>query len=732
MKLNKILIIFSIILAAALSACKEDIDIPAGGELSEMNYDFPCLAAYHQLSVPGGMAWEITEHADWLTPKPSGEAGSAIKVYVQDNVRETLRTGQIKAALSDGSTVVYNLTQQSILTLDDNSVVTNTDLTESRGVGHGINVLTQSGFSTGKYTLSFAPLDLEAVRQYVANIGEADAFVDEDRYYSETKSFVGSSTTSVANQLSVAAGIEASIGAFEGKVSGAFSENTQVNEKTGYGLRSIKHVVASRYLRPGILREAVRTGHKELLASYFLDYCEDLLKYPGDDDVILDIINTYGTHVIVYGELGGELQIALEMKSTENIKESDISAALEITAAKAVSGSASVDISQETKSFSKESKVSFCSYGGNNPDFSVEPGSSFENAMATVLSASNLNNWVDGLKGDKDKQSLALIDIKVIPIYELIADEACAERVKRYIMGPYQEKITKHSGLVYAINGYTDMNQGLLSIPEIDTTLEVYSENIPEISINEKSTVIYSGNSYGVNYDVGFFIGSSTNKPGKIVRKRGDRFEYQPFDDLSAGRIETIYTDASGNVTIAHPEAAAAISTSFKEVTLPRADINPYYFLNVQYEDFSVDSHFFQNSGGSWVLFNNGLGGKPKDLNSYRTLIDFGAARLNFTGKLLKVDEARFMFYDSSGVLISMASIKPTSEEWDYNNKTLNISLDVPRRTNRVIMFFPASSLEKDEDGNIEYSESEDYKKLFERSASVTITENQHSTPRWR
>lgn len=720
--------IFSIILAAALSACKEDIDIPAGGELSEMNYDFPCLAAYHQLSVPGGMAWEITEHADWLTPKPSGEAGSVIKVYVQDNVRETLRTGQIKATLSDGSTVVYNLTQQSILTLDDNSVVTNTDLTESRGVGHGINVITQSGFSTGKYTLSFAPLDLEAVRQYVAEIGEADAFVDEDRYYSETKSFVGSSTTSVANQLSVAAGIEASIGAFEGKVSGAFSTNAQVNEKTGYGIRSVKHVVASRYLRPGILREAVRSGHKELLASNFLEDCEDLIAFPGDDDVILDIINTYGTHVIVYGELGGELQIALEMKSTENLKESDISAALEITAAKAVSGSASVDISQETKSFSKESKVSFCSYGGNNPDFAVEPGSSFENAMATVLSASNLNKWVDGLKGDKDKQSLALIDIKVIPIYELIADEASAERVKQYIMGPYQWDKTKHTGLVYAINGYTDMNLGMLSIPEIDTYLEGYSENIPEISNTKKSTVIYSGNSYGINYDVGFFIGSSTHKPGKIIRRQGNKFEYKPFDDLPARPIETLYTDASGNLTIAHQEAASAINAKFSKVTVSTSNLSKRNGVDIVNEEFSVDHPLMQASGASWALFNaKGLGGKIADINdnpSYRPLIDFGIARLTFKGNLYTVDEAQFRFFDKSGELISMKTIGHGSSDWDEDFFTVTVSVDVPKNTNRIIMYFPCSRLKA--------NEIDDYVQTFKWTSSVTITDIPYETPRWR
>jgi hypothetical protein len=549
---NRILFILSLVWALAVtSSCKDDDKTDDDAIFNEpKNETFSHLAGDYDISVPGNLAWEAVSYPDWAVPyEDSGEAGTEVKLYVESNVEDTSREDKLVLRLSNNKEIEYNLLQHSSLDDDNNEIATDNRLAVTKGVGYGLDIYGSTSNIAGKYPLRSEIINPIRLQKYLAALNEADAYVDEDRYYSETNNYVGSSTSSVSNKMSIDAGIEAEFSGFKGTLSGSFSNSTETNEKSGYAIREVKHVVGSRYIRSGIMREAMRNGYERIFTDGFISRVNKLLENPTTTR-IENFIDSYGTHVVVYGEIGGLIQLSLEMHSTEKITERDISAALEITAGKVLSGGGGVDIKDETKSYASSSKLSYRSYGGTNIINPINPNTTFETAMNSVITKENLDYFVQGLA---DKSKAVVIGVKLLPLYAIIPDDRVAKIVHDYILNTYQYKMTGNRSLKYAVSGFTEENTyGTLNLPAIDTKLEYYSENVPEISTTERSTIIYSGNSYGVSHDVGFFIGSNTKKPGKLRKKSDGTFVYEPFEEMrDSSQVSQIYVDANGDVKIA-------------------------------------------------------------------------------------------------------------------------------------------------------------------------------------
>lgn len=594
MKLNKY-IAFPALCLLLLSGCKDEklvIDPEHPSDI--LDEQFGCTGAFYDLSIPGALGWTIEAEPDWATPaEDSGDAGSKINLYVESNLEDTDRNGTLSVRLSDGSIIEYSLHQYSSISDDNNAIVNETTLNYTRGVGYGIDVFEDPQLGTSKYATKREVINPNKLLKYLKGIGEQDAYVEENRYYSESSSFVGSSVSTVSNQLSVSAGVEAEFGAFKGSVSAAFGGASTVNENTGYAMKEIKHVVGSRYMRQGVLRDAADKG-ADIFTTSFTNGIKKINGSTSDDE-LFKFIDNFGTHLIVYGELGGTMQLCLEMHSTEKVTERTIAAALEITAGKAVSGGVNVDISEQTKSFAKDSKISFRSYGGTNILNPIQPGTSFETAMTSVITKDNLEDFVKGLT-DETKSSATLIDVKLIPLYSLIPDPAGAERMHDYLLNTYQFDKTDHRSLKYAVSGFHDKVDmwGELYIPEIDTRLEYYSEDVPEISTSERSTIIYSGNSYEMSYDVGFFIGSDSKAPGKLRKMRDGSFRYEPFD-LPASPISEVYVDATGDVKIApSSKLEDYVSMKFESEEISKGYIFSPDISQVYIEDYGIGSIYDQ------------------------------------------------------------------------------------------------------------------------------------------
>ena len=554
-------IIAIVLTLIATVECREDnpdVNLPDNTELT-----FSSHADLYAVSVEQYDTWEVKSCPKWASPmQETGTKGENISLFVEDNFSEEERKGEM-VVLTDKHEIVYSLTQRSALTEDINAeIVSDNILYLTYGVGFGVNVLgTPSG---DKYDYAGAIVNPANLTKVLETVGEPDAWCAEDHYYSHTESISGTSTTSLSTQLSVNAGIEVEISAFTGSVSGKFTNTESTNTETAYAMREIKHIVGSRYLRPGILRSLSAANQNSIFAEGFSEIAQIISENPDEKEAIDYLLEAYGTHLIVHGTLGGELELSMEMTSTEKISEMDINAALNMSC-EVVNGDAAFNMTDSEKELMKNTKISLKTYGGNNV-YTLKPGTTFEEAMQKALDAEKLASWVSSIQ---DKTSLALVEVQLYPIYDLMPNETARNAVREYMINEYQEKKTNNKPLLFAVNGFGDNGviTGEAYIPELDVKLECYQEMVPEISEDEPVIIIYSGTEDEMNYDRGFFIGSKTMKPGKLRRDREGKYSFESFDKLSAGQVTELYVNATGDITIAGKPGVAYSEVKFTGVT---------------------------------------------------------------------------------------------------------------------------------------------------------------------
>ncbi len=567
MKSFKYLIAIALLLIVA-TGCDDKKYIESNQPVNK-ELTFSSHADIYNVSLEQCSTWEVKSYPEWATPMQDvGTGDTKISVFVEDNFTEMERKGEL-VVITDKNEIIYSLTQRSTLTEDTNAeIVSDNILYLTYGVGQGINVF-GNPTSGAKYYYAGAIVNPALLTKMLSEVGEADAFCAEDHYFSHTESLSGTSTSSLSTQLSVNAGIEAEISGFSGSLSGKFTSNESTNTNTAYAMREIKHIVGSRYLRSGVLRYLSAANKTSVFATGFNELVEVIKEDPNEKDAIHDLLETYGTHLIVHGTLGGELELAMEMTSTETISEMDINAALNASCA-VLNAGAAFNMTDDEKKLMKNTKISLKTYGGGNT-YTLSPGSTIEETMQYVLKAENLDKWI---KSIKDKSSLALIDVQLYPIYDLMPDSTTRAAVREYMINEYQEKKTKKKPLLFAVNGFGDNGviTGEAYIPELDIKLECYSEKIPEISNEEPVIMIYSGTRDEMNYNTGFFIGSETLKPGKLRKNREGVYSFEPFEELSKGQITELYVNATGDITISGKTGVAYSEVKFTGIT--KEDLN--------------------------------------------------------------------------------------------------------------------------------------------------------------
>lgn len=560
-------------LAIGVTSCKDDEPLPLPGPGDEAYIELSSINTFQDISTTGAGTWEVTEHPEWASPmEESGKCGKDVTLFVQTNDEDDDRTAALRIKFSDGTEKVYTLMQHGLISDDSNGAITEAkNLKKTYGVGYPVNVFAKS---TAKYsTKSTTPLDFAALITALKAAGEPDALVMEDRFFSRVESVTGTSVSSLANQMSINAGIEVGISAFKLSISGGFSTSSSESSNYVYAIEEIQHIVGTCQLRPGVLRYCVDNGIN-IFQPTFVKLCNRLKENPNDTKTMDLIINTYGTHLITQGSLGGELRLSMQMSTTSGLSESDIHAALGLS-------NKVLDVNGEFKMNEKDSvvatntSISLRTYGGNNT-YTLNPGTNFPEFQSYVKKQENLSAWVSSIR---DGKSVTLVDMEAMPIYELLPTQEARDAMREYIMGPYQTKINVANGDenyagpdLYVLKGFNvdaqATKEASVVIPELDMEVVAFHGIVPELSTDEYSTVIYSGSNGNVSRRKGFFIGSATRKPCKFSRDNKGKFTVEEFSSLSKGALSELYADATGDITI-FPKSVGSL---YRNVAFPEWD----------------------------------------------------------------------------------------------------------------------------------------------------------------
>ena len=561
--------------ALCFTSCSDDditkIPVPVVDEEMELARE----NHFYLIDITSSSSWRVTDYPDWACPmEEEGEAGVQMSLFVEENDDELDRRDTIVVALANETTLCLPLMQRGTLRDPANADVagslTEGDMMVTYGTGFAVDVIAKMEESSMKYNVrNSSPFNFAKLIPALKAAGEHDAYFQEPGYSSRYESVTGNSTSALANQLSVNAGIEVGIKAFKFSVEAGYSSNSTADQRCMYAIQEIQHIVGSRYMRAGILRYLAETN-ADVFQRTFTQAVTSLRKNPTDKKAMQSIVKKYGTHIITRGTLGGELKVSMRMTYTDESDASKIHAALGLSS-KVVSVNGSFDMSNEEKNIASNTTLSLQSYGGTNT-YSIAPGATFEKFQEEVKDPQKMEKWVSSIK---DGSSLALIDIETMPIWDLMPTQELRENLRNYVVDDYQKETfgADFTPNLYEVTGYDvtsiHTRKGCVYLAEIDFQFYFERAIIPGLSENEYSTVVYSGSKGNVSHDRGFFVGSSTRKPCRFSRNsNGDVSVVEEFERLATEPIEKLYVDVTSNVTIAPQSVTDFYTTTNVEWTV--------------------------------------------------------------------------------------------------------------------------------------------------------------------
>ncbi|SEG48755.1 MAC/perforin domain-containing protein [Sphingobacterium lactis] len=172
-------------------------------------------------------------------------------------------------------------------------------------------------------------------------------------------------------------------------------------------------------------------GDMRMLKSYiepnFVRDCETLAP--------AELVNTYGTHVVLNFMNGAKLHFAYRSRANHSNKNQTVKAGLKATITTLFAGTTfnyDGSYTKEESSSNSEAELYYKTYGGD-PTKSLEESISLSNPKTTKI---NTSNWQSSVTNN-NSQIVKINKNGLIPIYEFIEDHEKRAKVKDYILYSY-------------------------------------------------------------------------------------------------------------------------------------------------------------------------------------------------------------------------------------------------------------------------------------------------------
>jgi hypothetical protein len=550
---------------SSMTACSNDDDPQPDPQPSVELKELGRINTFIDIDVPGDADWQVKAHPTWAGPMADeGTGDTMLKLFVETNDDEADRTDTLTVATTDGKIYLYALVQKGTLRDSDNGEeLSEANNAQTYGVGFTLNVLDNTYANTAKYNvMSTTPIAFHKLVKVLRGLGESEAFYREDRYHSFTESIIGSSTEEIATQLAVNGGISLGLDAFNATVTGAFNKNSSDSTHYSYAMQQIRHIISARYLRAGILRYCAENdidiwGESMVEALEFLKGADNSQTIK---DLVKGLVSMYGTHIITYAAMGGELRVSMKMQENSSTSGMDIHGALNLSS-KIVNADGHATFTQDEEVISKNTSINLKTFGGSNK-FSIFPGMTFQQFQEGIKD--RMKAWADGIPS-----APALIDIETVPLWDIMPTEESRKAMCEYIMVDLQR--TKFGSTftpaLFEIVGFDVTSEvagtQTLSLDRIGQVVKAERKIVKELSSDKLVTIIYSGAPGKVNENCGFFVGDDVLKPAKVRTSANGTVTIEPLEGWNGGIVEKVYIDATGDITL-QPKGIADFYTQVK------------------------------------------------------------------------------------------------------------------------------------------------------------------------
>ena len=311
------------------------------------------------------------------------------------------------------------------------------------------------GYSYNAVSGSFSSLD--DVRCQVINRAELDRlkgtsyytlYVVDNTQTDKTEGRVFHSVTEYIQNTNLKANGKAEITLIAGGEAKANCSIFEDGTKDCYLVNVNSKISSGKYLLQADAIAELSKSYPTVLTASFRDAVKQVAEAPNIPEerwraCVDSFINTYGTHVVTYAEMGGSLDALVQIETTrfktQNFTDYSLSADV---LAGMFSYAADSDKTSEEYEYLQDAKCRINVLGGDVSILDALTKMNYYGVNAVDISA--FGKWKSSLVFDTDdykKSTAAVIDMDFTPIYDLVTDETAQKRLRTVIKGNTQDLI---------------------------------------------------------------------------------------------------------------------------------------------------------------------------------------------------------------------------------------------------------------------------------------------------
>ncbi len=549
------------LLALFASGCAADSPDAPGAETLEVGCDLPEIESYgryYTVTLSGldpDEAYELTSDAEWLELSSAtvGKDG-ILEFHVADNELPEGRRSAIRiASQSDpGKTGVIEIYQKGPGDYEDNA---DTDPMADYRIGWGYNVFD-------------AYQDRESVRGKVIDLGKLASLDSEDGFQSyqeavrnSTDFFVESATSIQEMSSNLTRRMDKSSG-FLGvrKTIRRFSQVCSQNISEQFcSYARMSKTVASRSIDAGAVYYIVSNLPEDKLpfTPEFMRVYQEISR-PGCDNLdkkITDMLNAFGTHVVVEANVGGFIDyVATFDRSQMHRYESLSEEYCKKVFSRQTGNISSSESEYVTSSISNSAAVSI--KGGDGNKRKALENSVRRLSKLDAIPDRELQDWFASINFSSSGSGLDIIDFKIIPIWNLFKDFTLSQKIVAKVMQMQEQSNYAFTESELGTDCYRidldsrDFIFSNQSSPETslvkilysngEPVMEVCEEYVPKIRTDRRIKVFYPIFSGKTSHAQGLFPGDGEgNRPAYLSFYDGEAY-VSPIEDY--GYYDKLHT----------------------------------------------------------------------------------------------------------------------------------------------------------------------------------------------
>lgn len=624
-----------------LTGCGSDEPItPDTGTLRlECNQsELASSARYHTLRISGapfgdGVAYTVATDAGWL--RLEGDSlphDGVVELWAEANPNTSRRTATLTVARADNPAVsgMLQLVQRGDGEDGDNGLLSD-PLSDFR-LGWGLNAFDEYQSSS-------------SVRGRVIDLDRLASFDTEDGFQSVqevVRARVGM-TVDAATSLSEMSSIltqrfDQSV-SFLGmsKTINRFKEvcTSEIGEQYCSYARMSK-VVATRSVDAGALDYIVGNcpADKLPLTDNFRKVYDEICS-PGCTDIdnkIQAMLDEYGTHVVIEASVGGMIDYVATFNRMQTSQVETVAEEQSMHVFGKKSGSVSKEVRESlTSDLSRSGSVEV--KGGDSTlrkkiEERVKTLSQLDSIPSDLTQA-----WMSSIVYHRgNRNTLDLIDFRVVPIWNLFTDQSIAQKVMLHVVQMQEQSNNRLpdkdlgtdcyeigiTGSNFAFDNSDNRATSLVKVLYVSgvPTLEICQEYVPKIRSDRRITVIYPIYNGMASHSQGLFPGDGEgNRPASLAFHGSDAY-VMPIDGKgSYDKLDRVYY-IHGNLY--------AVSYGSVVYTPNNITVKPYYLqLSKQYPVVKIGDGYWTRCNIAENTMGFGYPVNPKNPNSKYHLKEF-------------------------------------------------------------------------------------------------------------